>query len=287
MFAIRRFEETVLAEFKRGVFSGTTHTSLGQEANAAGVVSALSPKDAIFSNHRCHGHFIAYGGDLRSLFAELMGRATGVCGGRGGSQHLHWRNFYASGIQGGGAATAVGRALAFKRDGGQQIVTLFIGDGTFGEGLLYESLNLAALWRVPLLIVVEDNHIAQTTPTELVLAGSMAGRFAAFGIPCTELDTSDVMEIQAAAAETVEQVRQQSAPRALILHTCRFGPHSKGDDTRPEAEVEQLRIERDPLRIHASRLNEMERLEIEAEVENSVKAAFEQSLVDPFPSMDD
>ena len=286
MFAIRRFEETVLAEFKRGVFSGTTHTSLGQEANAAGVVSALSTEDAIFSNHRCHGHFIAYGGDLRSPFAELMGRATGVCGGRGGSQHLHWRNFYASGIQGGGAAMAVGRALAFKRDGGQQIVALFIGDGTFGEGLLYESLNLAALWRVPLLIVVEDNHIAQTTPSWQALAGSMVGRFTAFGIPCTELDTSDVVEIQAAAAEIVGQVRQQTAPRALILHTCRFGPHSKGDDTRPEAEVERMRFERDPLHIHAPRLSEAERLQIEAEVQKEVAAAFEQALVDPFPSLE-
>lgn len=286
MYAIHRFEETVLAEFKRGVFSGTTHTSLGQEANAAGVVSALSTEDAIFSNHRCHGHFIAYGGDLRSLFAELMGRATGVCGGRGGSQHLHWRNFYASGIQGGGAAMAVGRALAFKRDGGQQIVALFIGDGTFGEGLLYESLNLAALWRVPLLIVVEDNHIAQTTPSWQALAGSMVGRFTAFGIPCTELDTSDVVEIQAAAAEIVGQVRQQTAPRALILHTCRFGPHSKGDDTRPEAEVERMRFERDPLHIHAPRLSEAERLQIEAEVEKEVAAAFEQALVDPFPSLE-
>ena len=286
MYAIHRFEETVLAEFKRGVFSGTTHTSLGQEANAAGVVSALSTEDGIFSNHRCHGHFIAYGGDLRALFAELMGRATGVCGGRGGSQHLHWRNFYASGIQGGGAAMAVGRALAFKRDGGQQIVALFIGDGTFGEGLLYESLNLAALWQVPLLIVVEDNHIAQTTPSGQALAGSMVGRFTAFGIPCTELDTSDVVEIQAAAAEIVGQVRQQTAPRALILHTCRFGPHSKGDDTRPEAEVERMRFERDPLHIHAPRLSEAERLQIEAEVEKEVAAAFEQALVDPFPSLE-
>jgi TPP-dependent pyruvate/acetoin dehydrogenase alpha subunit len=287
MFTIRRFEETVLAEFKRGVFSGTTHTSLGQEANAAGVLSALSTEDAIFSNHRCHGHFIAYGGDLRALFAELMGRATGVCGGRGGSQHLHWRNFYASGIQGGGSAMAVGQALAFKRNGGQHIVTLFIGDGTFGEGLLYESLNMAALWQVPLLIVVEDNHIAQTTPTERVLAGSMVGRFAAFGIPCTELDSSDVLEIQSAATGVLAQVRAEAAPRALILHTCRFGPHSKGDDTRPEAEVERMRFERDPLRIHAPRLSEADRLQIEAEVEKEVAIAFEQALADPFPKMEE
>lgn len=285
LFLIRRFEETVLAEFKRGVFSGTTHTSLGQEANAVGVISALSPQDAIFSNHRCHGHFLAYGGDLRALFAELMGRATGVGGGRGGSQHLHWRNFYASGIQGGGAAMAVGRALAFRRVGSQNLVTLFIGDGTFGEGLLYEALNLAALWSAPLLIVVEDNRIAQTTPSELALAGSMTGRFSAFGIPCNELDSSDVLEIQAAATGEAAQIRTTGKPRALILHTCRFGPHSKGDDTRPAGEVQRLQAERDPLRIHAPRLAQAERTQLEQEVEAQVQSAFEQALADPFPQL--
>lgn len=285
LFSIRRFEETVLAEFKRGVFSGTTHTSLGQEADAAGVISVLSPDDAIFSNHRCHGHFIAYGGDLRALFAELMGRATGVCGGRGGSQHLHWRNFYASGIQGGMSAAAVGMALACKRKSTDRIVALFSGDGTFGEGLYYEALNLAALWSVPLLFVVENNRIAQTTPLEQALAGSMSGRFAAFDIPCLELDSSDVLEIQAAAMGLVNEVRRQCAPRALILHTCRFGPHSKGDDTRPEAEVDRLRLERDPLRIHASRLGAGERLKIEDEVEKEVLTAFEQALKDPAPEL--
>ncbi|NLH94370.1 MAG: thiamine pyrophosphate-dependent dehydrogenase E1 component subunit alpha, partial [Candidatus Cloacimonetes bacterium] len=99
MYRIRRFEETVLEEFKRGVFAGTTHTSIGQEANAAGVIAALDSQDIIVTNHRCHGHFIAYGGDPRALFAEMMGRQTGVCGGRGGSQHIHWRNLYSNGVQ--------------------------------------------------------------------------------------------------------------------------------------------------------------------------------------------
>ena len=287
MLTIRRFEETVLAEFKRGVFAGTTHTSLGQEANAAGVISTLSPTDAIFSNHRCHGHFIAYRGGLHALFAELMGRATGVCGGRGGSQHLHWRNFYASGIQGGGSAAAVGRALAFKRRGGNEIVTLFTGDGTFGEGLLYESLNLASLWSVPLLIVVEDNRIAQTTPTAQALAGSMPARFTAFGIPCTELETSDVLEIQSVSRRLVETVRLQQAPQALVLHTVRFGPHSKGDDTRPEEEIARLRAERDPLPIHAGRLDPAELARIETDVEQQVAEAFARALADPFPALEE
>src|SRR5512137_967002 len=114
MFTIRRFEETVLANFSKGVFFGTTHTCLGQEANAVGVLSCLQESDVVFSNHRCHGHFLAYGGDPRALFAELMGRSTGVCGGRGGSQHLHWRNFYSNGVQGGIVPIATGMALAEK-----------------------------------------------------------------------------------------------------------------------------------------------------------------------------
>ncbi|MBA3074386.1 MAG: thiamine pyrophosphate-dependent dehydrogenase E1 component subunit alpha, partial [Anaerolineae bacterium] len=115
MLRIRRFEETVLEEFKRGVFSGTTHTSIGQEADAVGVIRQLLPDDIILTNHRCHGHFLAYGGDMRALFAELMGRQTGICGGRGGSQHIHYKNLYSNGVQGGIVPIAVGMALAEKQ----------------------------------------------------------------------------------------------------------------------------------------------------------------------------
>ncbi|MBA4385738.1 MAG: pyruvate dehydrogenase, partial [Anaerolinea sp.] len=195
MLRIRRFEETVLEEFKRGVFSGTTHTSLGQEANAVGVIRQLLPNDIILTNHRCHGHFLAYGGDMRALFAELMGRQTGVCAGRGGSQHIHWKNLYSNGVQGGIVPIAVGMALAEKQKKTDAAVTVFIGDGTLGEGVIYEAFNMASLWSAPLLIVVENNHIAQTTPTDFALAGDMRMRFQAFGIPAFELDTSDVMEI--------------------------------------------------------------------------------------------
>ena len=114
IYRIRRFEETVLANFQKGIFFGTTHTYLGQEANAVGIISQIQDRDIVFSNHRCHGHYLAYGGDMVSLFAELMGRETGVCGGRGGSQHLHWRNFYSNGVQGGIVPIATGMALAEK-----------------------------------------------------------------------------------------------------------------------------------------------------------------------------
>ena len=285
LYLIRRFEETVLENFPRGVFYGTTHTYLGQEADAVGVLSNLQEHDVVFSNHRCHGHFLAYGGDSRALFAELMGKATGVCAGRGGSQHLHWRNFYSNGVQGGIVPIATGIALAEKRKGSGAVTVAFLGDGTLGEGVIYEAMNMASLWGVPILYVLENNRIAQTTPVELAVAGDIASRFMAFGIPARQLDTSDVCEILPVAGELLGDVRSHQSPFALILHTYRFGPHSKGDDTRSPEEIARLRQSRDPLTIHAARLTEAERSSIEAEVNHRVDQAFRQALGDPFPSL--
>ncbi|HNR03051.1 MAG TPA: thiamine pyrophosphate-dependent dehydrogenase E1 component subunit alpha [Anaerolineaceae bacterium] len=281
MYRIRRFEETVLEEFMRGVFAGTTHTSLGQEANAVGVISALSPDDIIVTNHRCHGHFIAYGGDLRALFAEMMGRQTGICGGRGGSQHIHWRNLFSNGVQGGIVPIAAGMALAEKAKKTGAVVTVFIGDGTFGEGVIYEAFNMASLWKVPLFIVVENNHIAQTTPTALVMAGDINGRLRAFNIPVTELDSCDVSEINHVAAGLISKVRKDERPYALVLNSARFGPHSKGDDTRSEEELQALRSSRDPLRVSESRLDQDNLKQVKGQVESEVRAAFAQALADP------
>jgi TPP-dependent pyruvate/acetoin dehydrogenase alpha subunit len=280
---IRCFEETVLDNFPKGVFSGTTHTYLGQEANAVGVLHHLNPGDIVFSNHRCHGHFIAYGGDLHALFAEMMGKATGVCGGRGGSQHLQWRNFYSNGVQGGIVPVATGMALAEKLQQTDAIAVCFLGDGTLGQGVVYESFNIASLWGAPILYVVEHNQIAQTTPTAQVFAGDMATRFAAFDIPVMELDTSDVLEISAVAQDLLNDIRTQGTPLGLILHTHRFGPHSKGDDTRDPQVVAHLRETRDPLRILATRLSPDACAAIQAETEALVSAAFQQALKDPYP----
>lgn len=288
LYTIRRFEETVLDNFPKGVFFGTTHTYLGQEADAVGVLSNLLEGDVVFSNHRCHGHFLAYGGPalLRPLFAELMGKAAGVCGGRGGSQHLQWKNFYSNGVQGGIAPVATGMALAEKLKASGAIAINFLGDGTLGEGALYEALNLAALWSIPILYVMEDNHIAQTTPSELGVAGDILARFQAFGIPARQLDSSDVLEIMPLAGELLAEVRTHQAPRALVLHTCRFGPHSKGDDTRPAEMVDRMRQQRDPLAIQAARLLAQERAAVEMQVDAAVTQAFQQALEDPFPALD-
>ena len=283
MLTIRRFEETVLENFPRGLFYGTTHTYLGQEANAVAVIGHLQPQDIIFSNHRCHGHFLAYGGEPHALFAELMGKVSGVCGGRGGSQHLHWRNFYSNGVQGGIVPVATGMALAEKIKQSKVITVVFLGDGTLGEGVIYEAFNLASLWQAPILFVLENNHIAQTTPDDQVIRGSLKGRFESFGVPAVELDSSDVEEIAPIAGELVNEVQMLNSPRALILHTCRFGPHSKGDDTRSSEEVQRLRDERDPLRILGVRLSSSERTDIEASVEQEISTAFQQAIDDPLP----
>jgi TPP-dependent pyruvate/acetoin dehydrogenase alpha subunit len=175
-------------------------------------------------------------------------------------------------------------ALAEKRKGTGAVVVCFLGDGTFGEGVVYEAFNLAALWQAPVLYVVENNHIAQTTPIELALAGKIAARFNAFGIPVCELDTSDVIEISPVAQKLLAEVRSSGTPRGLILNTVRFGPHSKGDDTRPEGEVSRLRAERDPLAIHGARLSFEQRYVIEGEINVQIQKAYQQALDDPMPS---
>jgi TPP-dependent pyruvate/acetoin dehydrogenase alpha subunit len=284
MLLIRRFEERLLDEFSTGKLVGTTHAYIGQEADAAGIFSLTDPDDVVFSNHRCHGHFLAYGGDPYQLAAELMGKATGLVGGRGGSQHIHWRNFYSNGVQGGILPVAAGMAVAEKARQTGKIVLVFAGDGTLGEGSLYESLNIAALWKLPVLFVVENNRYAQTTPIELAVAGTIPGRFAAFGISTWERDTTDVLEVRSSAAEAIRHVRSGAGPGGLILHTYRFAAHSKGDDVRDPAEIAAAR-EKDPLSVHGARLSQAERARAESEVAAKITDAFARADTDPFPSL--
>lgn len=278
MLRIRLFEERVLEWFPRGLFYGTTHTYIGQEANAVGVLNHLGESDVVVSNHRCHGHFLAYGGSMHALAAELMGRSTGVCGGRGGSQHIQWRNFYANGILGGTLPLAAGMALA-ERGRGRAVIA-FMGEGALGEGAVYEALNMSALWSLPLLVVLENNRYAQSTPIELNLAGSVTARFEAFGIPVVEIDTTDVTQVWRAAGPALAEVRSAGKPRALVIHTYRFGPHSKGDDTRDPDEIAQYR-ELDPVRMTGAELPPALRQTIAASVAAEVEQAFAQAETDP------
>ncbi len=281
MFFIRRFEETLLDLFSLGKLVGTTHTYIGQEANAVGLIDHLDPEvDTIFSNHRCHGHYLAFTDDAFGLLCEVMGRAPGVCGGKGGSQHLCNGNFYSNGVLGSIVPVATGIALAEKQKGTGAVSTVFLGDGTLGEGVTYESLNLASLWQLPVLFVVENNHYAQSTPVELELAGSIAARGAAFGVEVDELDTTDVESIHAAAESAIARVRETGAPFFLVLHTYRFSPHSKSDDQRDPAEIDERRT-RDPLLVAGARLDDDERRAIEVRCEERLAETVEAADAAP------
>jgi TPP-dependent pyruvate/acetoin dehydrogenase alpha subunit len=264
---IRRFEETLLTLFEQGVLNGTTHACIGQEANSVGLMEHLRDGDHLFSNHRCHGHFLAWTGDAFGLLAEITGDPAGLCSGIGGSQHICAPGFKSNGVQGGIVPAAAGIALAEQLRGSDALSVVFLGDGTLGEGVVYETLNLTALWQLPLLIVLEDNGWSQSTPRRINLAGEIAPRFSAFGLPVVEVETTDVLEIQAAAGQAVSRCRTARGPGALIVHTYRLCHHSKNDDNRPVDEV-QARWAYDPLVIHGARLSQDERAEIEREVES-------------------
>jgi TPP-dependent pyruvate/acetoin dehydrogenase alpha subunit len=281
MFFIRRFEETLLDLFAQGKLVGTTHTYIGQEANAVGVIANLVPeRDTVFSNHRCHGHYLAFTDDAFGLLCEVMGKAPGVCGGKGGSQHLCKGNFYSNGVLGSIVPVATGIGLAEKRKGTGAVSTVFLGDGTLGEGVTYESLNIASLWRLPVLFVVENNHYAQSTPVELELAGSIPARAAAFGIEVAELDTTDVLEVHREAKRAVSRVRETGEPFFLVIHTYRFSPHSKGDDNRDPAEIEERR-QRDPLKVTGETLDPAERQSIEEACEKRLAEIVEAAEAAP------
>jgi TPP-dependent pyruvate/acetoin dehydrogenase alpha subunit len=277
MYFIRRFEASLLELFDTGVLNGTTHACIGQEANAIAVIEHLREGDHLFSNHRCHGHFLAWTGDALGLMAEIMGKPEGVCGGIGGSQHLCAPGFKSNGIQGGIVPTAAGIALAKKLKGGAgDVSAVFIGDGTLGEGAVYETLNIASLWQLPLVIVLEDNGWSQSTPSSANFAGDMRARFDAFGLPVWELDSTDIDEIDAAAAAAISRARE-GGPVALIVHTYRLCHHSKNDDNRPEAEV-AARWALDPIAINGAKLAPDARAAIEADVEAALADVIERAV---------
>ena len=236
-FLIRRVEQTFLQLFSEGRLFGTVHTCIGQELIGVAVAQALRTDDWIFSNHRCHGHFIAKTDLVEGLIAEVMGKETGVCGGWGGSQHLCARRFFSNGVQGGIVPVAAGLALAEKLRGTENIAVVFIGEGTLGEGVIYEASNVAARWSLPLLIVLENNHYSQSTPQEETLAGDIAARFAALNIQCLDTNGWDARGLFQTTREAVEYVRGQKRPAFVRVETYRLMAHSKGDDDRDPQEV--------------------------------------------------
>ncbi|MEO7048414.1 MAG: thiamine pyrophosphate-dependent enzyme, partial [Ferruginibacter sp.] len=238
---IRTVEEKFMSLFSEGKLNGTVHTCVGQEFSAIAFAGQLQKKDFIFSNHRCHGHYIAFTEDVKGLMAELMGKASGTSGGIGSSQHLCNSNFFSNGIQGGITPVAAGYALANKLKNNGAIGIVFIGDGTLGEGVVYETMNIISKWEIPLLIVCENNYYAQSTPQSVTLAGNILDRAAAFGIKTREGTTDDPGDLIEKAKDAIAFVREEKKPLFFLVNTYRLNPHSKGDDNREPGEISGYR----------------------------------------------
>tara|TARA_B100001123_G_scaffold449107_1_gene613088 strand:+ start:820 stop:1710 length:891 start_codon:yes stop_codon:yes gene_type:complete len=254
MLIIRYFEEGVLKLFEQGKLFGTTHAYIGQEANAVGVITNLNSNDTVVSNHRCHGHYITHKQNPYALLCEMMGKNDGLCGGRGGSQHICDNNFFSNGVLGGIMPLAAGLAFSEKFKKTENIVVVFIGDGTLGQGVLYETLNIVSKWELPILIVVENNRYAQSTNIDITLAGEIKERFIAFSIDTVEIETFNVIKIRDESIELINKVRKTGRPHCLIINTYRFSSHSKSDDGRDQNEVNKWKLN-DPLKIVENELD--------------------------------
>ena len=252
MQLIRSFEEHVRNLYSGGAIPGLVHLCAGQEAVAVGVCSLLGTEDMIASNHRGHGHCLAKGADVVRLMAEVMGRRTGYGLGRGGTLHIFDAangNLGTTGIVGGGIPLAAGAALSAKRRGRGQVAVAFFGDGALNQGLLFEVMNMAAIWRLPVLFVCENNGFGEFTAIEDVTAGpDPIARGLAFGIPSETVDGMDVLAVRAAAQRALDRARGGSGPSFLICNTYRYGGHHVGDkqDYKDDADAKAWRL-KDPI----------------------------------------
>jgi acetoin:2,6-dichlorophenolindophenol oxidoreductase subunit alpha len=283
MLRIRLFEEELADLFKRGMLVGVVHLSIGQEATAVGVCSSLLPGDQITSTHRGHHHMLARGLDPTRMFAEILGRADGYCGGKGGSMHVS--SFAegavgANGIVGGGIAHAVGLALAARTLGTGSVAVSFFGDGAANQGVLFESLNLAALWQVPALFVCENNGYTEFTPTDAVTAGeSIAARAATFGLAADALDGDDVVAVSRAAGEAIARARDGGGPWFLECRTNRWRGHHEGEESYAKQYREPIQSE-DPIERLEQEMRKvgLDPLELRASVESEERALIAEAL---------
>jgi TPP-dependent pyruvate/acetoin dehydrogenase alpha subunit len=302
MLGIRLFEEQVNDLYKTARMPGLAHLYSGEEAVAVGVCATLRRDDYITSTHRGHGHCLAKGASVDRMFAELLGKAPGYCRGKGGSMHIADQdtgNLGANAIVGGSAGIATGAAFSSKMRGTDQVAVCFFGDGALGQGLLYEVMNMAALWKLPVIYVCENNLYNEYTHFTETTAGDLAARPQAFGIPVERVDGQDVRAVYTAAQEMVERARRGEGPSFLLCDTYRYYGHHVGDIQRtyyrPKVEEEQWKAERDPIKLLGAWLveqgfagdTELDQLmreasaEVEAGVEFALNAAFpEQSEVD-------
>ena len=296
MVKIRRFEEQVNELYTSARMPGLAHLYIGEEAVAVGVCEALREDDYITSTHRGHGHCLAKGAAVDRMFAELLGRQAGYCRGKGGSMHIADQekgNLGANAIVGGSTAIAAGAALSAQMRGADQVAGCFFGEGALGQGLLYEAMNMASLWKLPVIYVCENNLYNEYTHYRETTAGDLRARAEAFGLPVEEADGQDVRAVHLTMKRLVERARSGQGPSFLLCPTYRFHGHYVGDIDRSyyrsREEEQEWRAERDPLRLLAGWLIEegwasRESLDqIQREMEAEIQAGLEFALRAPYP----
>lgn len=284
---IRFVEQRLLRLFSEGKLFGTVHTCIGQEFVGVSVARCLTDADTLFSNHRGHGHFLSYRDNIRGLIGEIMGKSVGVCGGRGGSQHVQQDGFYSNGIQGGIVPVTTGMAMAAKLKSTCGISVVYVGDGTLGQGALYESMNIAGKWDLPVLLVNENNLYAQSTCQTQTLAGDINARAAAFGIKTWHSDTWDWPRLLENMQACIDEIRRTGRPAWHRVDTYRLMAHSKGDDNRPEETVQPFR-DKDPVNVLLKQHEHDPRWQkLIAGIHEQIEQAVQEADSAPWGSVDD
>lgn len=298
MLEIRQFEEKVYELYGQNLVPGTIHLYAGQEAVAVGVCANLRREDYIVSTHRGHGHCIAKGADLKRVMAEILGKKTGYCKGKGGSMHIADFSIGilgATGVVGAGIPIAVGAGLSISLKGTDQVVACFFGDGASNQGTFHEGVNMAAIWKLPVLFVCENNLYAMgTRQSRVMLIEKISERAAAYGIPGVTVDGNDVLAIYEAAREAIERAKRGEGPTLIECRTYRQKGHSRMDPAtyRPKEEVEYW-LRKDPITRFRGRLREMgilteeEAKKIDDEVSQAIEEAVKFALESPYPELEE
>ncbi|NUR75166.1 MAG: thiamine pyrophosphate-dependent dehydrogenase E1 component subunit alpha [Thermoleophilia bacterium] len=297
MVRIRAFEEAANELYRGAKMPGLTHLYIGQEAVAVGACEALRRDDFITSTHRGHGHCLAKGADVNRMFAELLGKGAGYCRGKGGSMHIadfENGNLGANAIVGGSAGIATGAAQSAKMRGTDQVVVCFFGEGALGQGLVYEVMNMAALWKLPVVYLCENNQYNEYTHYSETTAGEVVARAAGFGIPGEEVDGQDVLAVNQCVRRAVARGREGGGPTFVVANTYRFHGHHVGDVDRAyyrtKDEEEDWKTNRDPItrlgaRLVDAALASPEQLESVAnEAREEIAAGVRFALDAPFPA---
>ncbi|MGH7775734.1 MAG: thiamine pyrophosphate-dependent dehydrogenase E1 component subunit alpha [Candidatus Dormibacterales bacterium] len=295
MLTIRHFEEAVNDLYRSARMPGLAHLYTGEEAVAVGVCGALRDDDYITSTHRGHGHCLAKGAAPDRMFAELLGKEAGYCRGKGGSMHIADQergNLGANAIVAGSSGIATGAALSARRRGTDQVAACFFGDGALGQGLLYEAMNMASLWRLPVIYICENNLYNEYTPMSETTAGDVAARPQSFGIPVRQVDGQDLEAVFQAAGWAVTRARAGEGPSFLLCSTYRYHGHHVGDVDRSyyraKEEERRWREEKDPVQLAARRMAELgiepSALErVDEEASTRVREGVQFALAAPYP----